>query len=138
MEEILTKVKKEHNEIYTKLDFLLHELTKVKKDRDDEHLLKTSKVMLDYVKWLLWSHFKDEERDLFPVIEDIELKARLIADHQEIELKYNIVVEAFKSFDADKDYKEQLLFPAYNLIATINHHAQREDRAIFNQTNSGD
>ncbi len=132
MEEILTKVKKEHDEIYLKLDYLLHELTKVKKDRDDEHLLKTSKVMLDYVKWLLESHFKDEERDLFPGIEDLEFKERLLADHKEIELKYNKVLEALKSFDAQEDYRQQLLYPAYNLIATINHHAQREDRALFN------
>lgn len=132
MEEILTKVKKEHEEIYQKLDKILQDLTKVKNIRNDEHLLKTSKVMLDYVKWLLESHFKEEERDLFPGIEDLEFKERLLADHKEIELKYNKVLEAFNSFDAQEDYRQQLLYPAYNLIATINHHAQREDRTLFN------
>ena len=133
MEEFLTKVKKEHEEIYHKLDKFLINLTKVKNIRDDEHLLKTSNAMLDYVKWLLESHFKDEEQVLFPQLDNIELRDRLLADHLEIELKYNKVLEAFNSFDSQEDYRQQLLYPAYNLIATINHHAQREDR-YFDQT----
>lgn len=132
MQEFLTKVKKEHAEIYAKLDKFLQDLTKVKNQRDDEHLLKTSKAMLDYVNWLLKSHFKEEEQILFPQLDNIELRDRLIADHQEIELKYNKVMEALTSFDARQDYRELLLYPAYNLIATINHHAQREDH-YFNQ-----
>jgi hypothetical protein len=39
-------------------------------------------------------------------------------------------MEAFK-LDRSLDYKTQILFPSYNLIATINHHAQREDRELF-------
>ena len=131
MQEFLTQVKKEHEEIYAHLDRYLQDLTKVKVERDDEHLLKVCSEMLDYINWLLDEHFKAEEQELFPHLED-ELRQRLEADHQEIELKYNKVLEAFRDFDPEQDYKQQLLFPAYNLIATINHHAQREDRELPN------
>ncbi|MDD9898372.1 MAG: hemerythrin domain-containing protein [Candidatus Melainabacteria bacterium] len=130
MKDFLTKVKKEHEQIYARLDKLLHQLTKVKNERDDEHLLKVASEMLDYIRWLLDEHFKEEEQELFPSLE-LELRQRLEADHQEIELKYNKVLEAYQSFNPEQDYKQQLLFPAYNLIATINHHAQREDRELF-------
>lgn len=133
MQELLTKVKKEHSQIYDRLDKILHDLTKVKNDRDDEHLLKVSSEMLHYIKWLLDEHFKAEEQELFPQL-DKELRERLEADHQEIELKYNKVLEAYQNFDSERDYKQQLLFPAYNLIATINHHAQREDRELPDTT----
>ena len=133
---LINKYKQEHQELYQKLESYLLDLTKVKVDRDDEHLIKTCTEVLAYIKEILENHFKEEERDLFPEYqkEKPELIERLLSDHQEIEDKYLNLQKQFQDFTdnpkrEELDYKTMLLFPAYNLIATINHHAQREDLA---------
>lgn len=117
------------------------DLTKVKNKPDHEHLEETCSKLLVYIKDLLDDHFMIEERDLFPAHKDQspELIERLIADHKEIEEKFtkvNLAHEDFKKriqdqYFTDYDYKKEILFPAYNLIATINHHAAREDSQLF-------
>ena len=136
--ELIVKLKIEHEDIYRELDAILQSLTKVKVDRNDEHLISSCKKLLSYVKDLLDNHFKEEEDSLFPNYsnEHPGIIERLIADHHEIREKFNPLSEKFETFVNDDnrgaiDYKQSLLFPAYNLIGTINHHAQREDRELF-------
>ena len=141
MKVLITKLEAEHQEIYKTLDAFLLDLTKVKNEPDHEHLEAVSAELLAYVRDLLGNHFKIEEKELFPLFQDEkkELVDRLIADHREIEEKYQKVVAAYEDFKKrivdqyfnDYDYKMSMLFPAYNLIATINHHAIREDDNLF-------
>ncbi len=133
MSELTNKLKTEHQEIYQQLDTYLHQLTKLKNQRDDEHLMKTCKALLAYVQKILSEHFTEEEEQLFPLIDDKSLLTRLTEDHHDIRNKYLKVLTAYKNFNSEtQDYKQELLFPAYNLIATINHHAAREDSQLFN------
>ncbi len=126
---------KEHQEIYPRLEALLIELSKVKNIPDNLFLLNTVKLTLDYVKDLLEDHFKREEEELFPELKDA---SRLIEDHKEIRDKYlkleksyrELVKDSQQEAFKDLDLKEILLYPGYNLIATITHHAQREDVVI--------
>jgi iron-sulfur cluster repair protein YtfE (RIC family) len=127
----------EHKELYQKLECFLSEFTMLKNKRDDEFLIKISKPFYEYIEVLLNQHFKEEEEKLFPDLKNKmspEILARIIHDHIEIREKFEALkvnMEAFK-LDRNLDYKAQILFPSYNLIATINHHAQREDLHIFN------
>jgi iron-sulfur cluster repair protein YtfE (RIC family) len=143
MTELKKKLHNDHQEIYNKLDELLHELTLVKNTEDHYHLQKTCADLINYVKNLLKGHFKEEEVFLFPEIlasqaEESEFINRLINDHKEIEDKYNQLTSIYEDYSKriqdsyfnDFDYKKQVLFPAYNLIATINHHAIREDAIL--------
>ncbi len=132
MESLPIKFKEEHQELYKKLDIFLHELTQLKNHRNDEHLLQTTDSLLKYVNWLLHEHFKEEEEELFPGLEQSELIDRLLIEHHDIRNKYGRLLTAYTNFNKSMDYKQELLFPAYNLIATINHHAAREDRELFN------
>lgn len=126
----------EHKELYQKLDYFLNEFTKLKNNRDDDFLFTISEYFYVYIEELLENHFKDEEKNLFPSLEkkiDKEILSKIMNDHDEIRQKFMDLQRnmlAFKS-NTELDYKTQVLFPSYNLIATINHHAQREDREIF-------
>ena len=127
----------EHKELYQKLEYYLQEFTKLKNKRDDEFLFKSSESFYGYIEDLLEKHFKDEEENLFPNLKDqveAQMLERIINDHVEIREKFTKLKEQMQAFKEDPslDYKTQVLFPSYNLIATINHHAQREDREIFN------
>ena len=133
MNSLTIKLKTEHQELYKKLEVFLQELTQMKNQRNDQRLLRTCKELLEYIKQLLDGHFEEEESILFPQIKQPDLIARLLDDHRDIHGKYDKVREAYENFDKNKDYKQELLFPAYNLIATINHHAAREDKELFNQ-----
>ncbi len=136
LESIQAKLIAEHQEIYPLLESLMLKLTKVKNQPDNKYLLTTVLELLDYVSNLLGTHFAEEERDWFPclVAED---RTRLIADHDEIRAKYKSVAKTYAELVRDeaieaRDLKETLLYPSYNLIATISHHAQREDGVITN------
>lgn len=126
----------EHKELYQKLEYFLNEFTKLKNKRDDDFLFMISEYFYVYIEELLDNHFKEEESELFPGLEgklEAEILQKILSDHDEIRGKFSdlkINMEAFK-LNQDLDYKTQLLFPSYNLIATINHHAQREDKYIF-------
>ena len=50
---LINKYKQEHQELYQKLESYLLDLTKVKVDRDDEHLIKTCTEVLAYIKEIL-------------------------------------------------------------------------------------
>lgn len=132
MNSLPLKFKEEHQELYKNLDLFLRELTKLKNHRDDKHLLQTIEGLIEYVKWLLNEHFKEEEEEFFPGLGLSELIHQLLGEHQDIRNKYDKLLTAYTNFDKSMDYKQELLFPAYNLIATINHHAAREDRELFN------
>ena len=129
----------EHKELYQKLEYFLNEFTKLKNKRDDDFLFMISEYFYVYIEELLDNHFKEEESELFPSIEgklEPEILQKIRSDHDEIREKFSglkVNMEAFKQ-NQDLDYKMQVLFPSYNLIATINHHAQREDRYIFDLT----
>lgn len=120
---------------------MLLEFTQLKNTRDDVTLINLSHKLINYCEDLLSNHFAQEDRDLFPVFASTQpdLIARLIADHQEIESKTQSLKSTLQEFlDLKKsaqilsyDWQKQLLYPAYNLIATINHHAMREDRDLF-------
>jgi hemerythrin-like domain-containing protein len=129
----------EHKELYLKLEYFLNEFTKLKNHRDDDFLFMISEYFYVYIEELLDNHFKEEEQVLFPFLEgrvEAEVLRKILSDHDEIRGKFSdlkINMEAFKQ-NQDLDYKTQVLFPSYNLIATINHHAQREDKYIFDLT----
>jgi len=140
MTELKNKLQQEHQAMYQELEKLLYELTLVKNIANHAKLQKTCAELLSYVKNLLNGHFKEEEAILFPELlktlpRETELINRLINDHQEIEEKFNQLNSIYEdyskriqdSYFKDFDYKKQVLFPAYNLIASINHHAIRED-----------
>lgn len=126
----------EHTELYKKLEYFLLEFTKLKNKRDDEFLIEISSHFYVYIEDLLEDHFHKEEQELFPILIgklDEEILQKIINDHQEIRAKFKALKENMEAFlqDSSLDYKAQVLFPSYNLIATINHHAQREDKHIF-------
>ncbi len=133
MSELITKLETEHQEIYKQLEVFLQELTQMKNTRDDQRLLKTCQELLKYIKQILDEHFREEEEQLFPKLNKSELLTKLIDDHRDIRNKYDKVLTAYSKFTESSNYKQDLLFPAYNLIATINHHAAREDSELFNQ-----
>ncbi len=131
-------MKEEHQEIYQKLDRFLHEISSVKNTRNDEFLISKVEALLVYVEQLLKEHFQIEEDELFPALikSNPELEASVevcLEEHKTIKTKFTKLTECLLKFKQDQsiDYKSNLLFPAYNLIATINHHAQREDRELF-------
>lgn len=136
---ILTKkLEEEHQEIYEKLAFFMEQISSVKNKRNDEFLIKQVSELIDFVRQLLNEHFKVEEQELFPQLAkesphleySIEVCKR---EHQTIKEKFDNLEKLLIEFKQDQniDYKENLLFPSYNLIATINHHALREDRELF-------
>ena len=127
----------EHKDLYARLDYLLKELSKNKREINTEHLLDQVSALLIYVEELLNNHFEEEE-EMFETLEPVEkdsqeLLARILNDHQEIREKHQSLKQAYTNIvhcsttEGDLDLQKNLLFPAYNLIATINHHAQRED-----------
>jgi hemerythrin-like domain-containing protein len=133
-ESIQAKLAAEHQEIYPRLELLMLKLSKVKNQPDNKYLLTTVLELLDYVRNLLDNHFAEEERDWFPCLA-AEDRVRLIADHDEIRAKYKSVAKTYAELIIDetmetRDLKETLLYPSYNLVATISHHAQREDSRI--------
>lgn len=126
------------------LQFFLMQLAKVKNERNDEHLLYIVQELIKYVVEIYNGHFQVEEQEYFPLLisQQPELKEtvrRFFDDHWQIKIKIDELNHAYKKFQTlcelgiaeAYDYKQNLLFPAYNLIGTINHHAEREDRAIF-------
>lgn len=144
MQTIINKLKSEHQVLYKDLEALLLEFTELKNARNDELLIKLSHKLLNYVNELLVGHFNEEELELFPDLfqNKIEIINRLIKDHQEIKSKTNSLKANLETFQqlqnspeiASFDWQNSLLYPAYNLIATINHHALREDRELFEIT----
>lgn len=137
------QLQQEHQELYKDLEAFLLEFTSLKNKRDDEFLIKLTDNFLEYTKQLLNSHFQDEEKEFFPQFlrNDLtrkELINRLLKDHEEIEAKFSDLKSRLAEFQKsylirELDYQKMLLYPAYNLIATINHHALREDRELFSQ-----
>ncbi|MEY3370284.1 MAG: Hemerythrin cation binding domain [Cyanobacteriota bacterium] len=134
----------DHKEFYIQLQYFLLQLAKLKNQRDDAHLVYTLKELIKYIKEILETHFRQEEESFFNQLVEIkpeleELITRLLEDHKAIRIKLTALEISFVKFQGayelgvseGSDYKQNLLFPAYNLIATINHHAEREDREIF-------
>jgi hemerythrin-like domain-containing protein len=134
----------DHKEIYVQLQYFLLQLAKLKNHRDDAHLVYIVKELIKYIKEILDGHFKQEEEIFFNLVLEYNPKSkaiieRLIDDHKIIREKLSSLEKAFLKFQGAydlgvsgaSDYKENILFPAYNLIGTINHHAEREDREIF-------
>ncbi len=134
----------DHKEFYIQLQYFLLQLAKLKNQRDDAHLVYTLKELLKYIKEILETHFRQEEESFFNQLLEIkpelkELITRLLEDHKAIRIKLSALEKTFVKFQGayelgvseGSDYKQNLLFPAYNLIGTINHHAEREDREIF-------
>lgn len=137
-EELIEELQLEHEELYQDLDMFMLDLSSVKQRANHKHLDSTCSKLLVFIKELLDNHFLKEENELFPQLESVDnedLLSRLIADHKEIEEKYSNLIKYYDEFKKrlannyfnDYDYKTALLFPAYNLVATINHHAARED-----------
>ena len=134
----------DHKEFYIQLQYFLLQLAKLKNQRDDAHLVYTLKELIKYIKEILETHFRQEEESFFSQLLEIkpeskELITRLQEDHKAIKIKLSALEKTFVKFQGayelgvseGSDYKQNLLFPAYNLIGTINHHAEREDREIF-------
>ena len=134
----------DHKEFYIQLQYFLLQLAKLKNQRDDAHLVYTLKELIKYIKEILETHFRQEEESFFNQLLEIkpeskELITRLLEDHKAIRIKLTALEKSFVKFQGayelgvseGSDYKQNLLFPAYNLIGTINHHAEREDREIF-------
>jgi len=134
----------DHKEFYIQLQYFLLQLAKLKNQRDDAHLVYTLKELIKYIKEILETHFRQEEESFFNQLVEIkpeskELITRLLEDHKAIRIKLTALEKTFLKFQGayelgvsdGSDYKQNLLFPAYNLIGTINHHAEREDREIF-------
>ncbi len=134
----------DHKEFYIQLQYFLLQLAKLKNQRDDAHLVYTLKELIKYIKEILETHFRQEEESFFNQLLEIkpeskELITRLLEDHKAIKIKLSALEKTFVKFQGayelgvseGSDYKQNLLFPAYNLIGTINHHAEREDREIF-------
>ncbi len=131
------KINKEHQEIYPRLEALLLSLTKFKNEMDNQKFLQELEVLLIYVSEILEQHFREEEKSFFVLLQSFD-RERLMADHEDIRSKYSKLREHYldlqkqSKFDdfVQKDLKESSLYPAYNLIASITHHAQREDNLI--------
>jgi len=134
----------DHKEFYIQLQYFLLQLAKLKNQRDDAHLVYTIKELIKYIKEILDTHFRQEEESFFDQLLEIkpeskELITRLLEDHKAIRIKLTALEKNFLKFQGvyelgvseGSDYKQNLLFPAYNLIGTINHHAEREDREIL-------
>jgi len=134
----------DHKEFYIQLQYFLLQLAKLKNQRDDAHLVYTIKELIKYIKEILDTHFRQEEESFFYQLLEIkpeskELITRLLEDHKAIRIKLTALEKNFLKFQGvyelgvseGSDYKQNLLFPAYNLIGTINHHAEREDREIL-------
>ena len=134
----------DHKEFYIQLQYFLLQLAKLKNQRDDAHLVYTIKELIKYIKEILDTHFRQEEESFFYKLLEIkpeskELITRLLEDHKAIRIKLTALEKNFLKFQGayelgvseGSDYKQNLLFPAYNLIGTINHHAEREDREIL-------
>ena len=134
----------DHKEFYIQLQYFLLQLAKLKNQRDDAHLVYTLKELIKYIKEILETHFRQEEESFFSQLLEIkpeskELITLLLEDHKAIKIKLSALEKTFVKFQGayelgvseGSDYKQNLLFPAYNLIGTINHHAEREDREIF-------
>lgn len=149
--DLSTKFKNEHHEVYSQMEYFMNELVKVKKIPNNQHLLKTANSMVDYISELLNTHFKEEEEKFFPYListlknsnqyspeEQAELAKQveiLLNEHKQIKEKLSNIEDIVSNIDIGNldnlDLKQNLLFPLYNLIATINHHADREDNQVF-------
>lgn len=123
----------EHQEMYEKLNSHLAALVKVKNEANNPYLVEQLSLLLNYSQEILNSHFADEEKNLFPYLPVDEVQ-RLLQDHHEIKEKTETLeakLAVYKKMSLaelnSQDCKE-LLFAGYNLIGTISHHAQREDR----------
>jgi|GEM_PF-2628811 len=130
-----TKLAAEHQKIYQDLEEMLLAITKVKNQPDNNYLLGEVARLLSYVSDLLDNHFNTEERELFPALEPQDLVTRLISDHIDIRGKFTRLNSEYRKLKQlgeieSLDLTHTVLYPAYNLIASINHHAQRED-SIF-------
>lgn len=135
--DLQQKLAAQHQEIYKDLEQFMLAITKVKNQPNNHYLLEQVESLLSYVGKLLSEHFSIEERDWFPGLPPGELITRLINDHQEIKEKYQSILSIYQQLKtlstndlSERDLTTTLLYPAYNLIATINHHAQREDSVI--------
>jgi hemerythrin superfamily protein len=131
----------EHQDIEFQLSQYMQEFSSHKKVIRENELLKLSAIFLDYVQDLLAHHFKNEEEFIFPEQRDSysEVIERLINDHLDIQQKYHKLHANYQQAINNNsnenlilDLKKDLLFVAYNLIATINHHTAREDQLLFN------
>ena len=143
MRSELLNFSKEHQDLYLKLDEFLLEISKNKREINREHLIVNLKLLLEFTENLLNNHFSEEDL-VFEKIETLTLDEEMLvlfnkikSDHIEIRDKYQNIFKSFNSLsevidssdiNLDQKLKPELLFPAYNLIATINHHAQREDK----------
>lgn len=132
----------EHQKLYQDLEALLLDLSQLKFKREDDLLISLSTKLINYVDELLANHFREEEMNLFPNLTSLdkaEVITKLLQDHEEIKIKNQNLKSNLKIFHKihesqnqteleSFDWHKNLLYPAYNLIATINHHALREDR----------
>jgi hemerythrin-like domain-containing protein len=148
LELLKPRLEEDHKDFYIQLQYFLLQLAKLKNNRDDAHLVYIVKELIKYTHEILDTHFKQEEEIFFDLVleSNPELKEsinRLLDDHKHIRIKLNSLEKTFLKFQGafelgvseGSDYKENILFPAYNLIGTINHHAEREDREIFKTLN---
>ena len=146
LERIIKEFAGDHNDLYEKLDHFRNELIKVKKVPNNPFLLETTKNLIQYVDMILHSHFDEEEKVLFPSIKKYsssnlnyeKVINHLLKEHRTIHkklslLKSTVFSMAKKANLIELDLRESVLYPTYNLIATIHHHAQREDREIFSE-----
>lgn len=140
----ITSFQEEHKDLYERLDYFMSEFTKVKKIPNNPHLISTSQDFLLYLKDLLEGHFLEEEKVFDSLFTEKSLtkeqSERILNDHREITDKYQVLKSELNKITeqnlgdeelASMDLTRSLLFPSYNLIATINHHAAREDEWLF-------
>lgn len=134
-QDLIKQLESEHQEIYDELAAFLDEISAHKKEIHEDQLTISIKRLLDYVQGLLETHFRVEERNLFPEMikqgASTDLINRLLDDHKEIEQKYQALDDAISERDSIENWQTEILFPAYNLLGCINHHAAREDRELF-------
>ncbi len=138
MKAIFEDFYNEHQELYSELDIRLKELSNNKKEINTKHLFDELKKLLNFTKDLLDKHFHEEDKIYIEIDSNLvpenlkDLFNKIKADHIEINQKYKNLNDSYQSLKDQKTDKailqKKLLFPSYNLIATINHHAQREDK----------
>lgn len=136
----------DHENFYKALESALMDLVKLKKIenwgiQEKELLLGTTISLLDYVESELFEHFVKEEEFLFPEIlenspEKESLLDFLIGEHVLIKNSHHQIKKNIDKLIKNRnlDPKIEILFPAYRLIGTCNHHAQREDLGILGKS----
>jgi len=121
-------LRREHSEIFTKVNLLEKALVDFLQKRTPEYVERTPDLQRDFLEAFehgITLHFNVEEEALFPVLRKMDKNAETLVDelllqHQSIMKKYSTILQAL---DTNKEKKEILLKLAQELAA----HSQKEE-----------